>query len=227
MTKLWDTPSGTALIGHSHALSRRVLLKAAGTGLLLGAGLAAFPAAGSEPEEEMLFNDPAVPVGGNKKGSLTIVTFFDYNCPFCRRSSMPLDEVVREDGDIRLLYKDWPILTEASTTGALLALAAHRQDRYEAAHNALMVLENRADEAQMTKAVRGSGVDMARLDTDLERARSDIEALLRRNNDQAELLGLRGTPAYIVGPFLVTSALEEAGFRQVVKDARERLAQEQ
>ena len=176
-----------------------------------------------EQDADLLFDDPEAPIGGNPEGSLTIVNFFDYNCPFCRRSSGPLDAVVNQDGDIRLIYKDWPILTEASVTGALLALAAHRQGRYEAAHHALMGLDGRADNDTMRAAVASADLDMARLDSDLDGAREEIGSLLRRNMDQADGLGLRGTPGYIVGPFLVTSALNEDGFRQVVADARERM----
>lgn len=206
------------------AITRRNLLAGLGTaGLLAAAALRPVDALGREPEADLLFDDPEVPVGGNREGSLTIVSFFDYNCPFCRRSSGPLDEVVREDGDIRLIYKDWPILSEASVTGAVLALAAHRQGRYEPAHHALMSLEGRADDAAMHDAVSNAELDLQRLEKDVEETRPDISALLRRNIDQAEGLGLRGTPAYIVGPFLVTAALNEEGFRQVVSDARDRM----
>ena len=192
-------------------------------GLLAASALWPQAAMAESDEPDLLFNDPEAPTGGNPDGGLTIVNFFDYNCPFCRLSAQPLDDVVREDGDIRLIYKDWPILSEASVTGAILALAAQRQGGYERAYHALMSQEGRADDAAMREAVTAAGLDMARLDRDIAGARNDIEALLRRNMEQAAGLGLSGTPGYIVGPFLVTSALNEEGFRQVVADARERM----
>lgn len=209
------------------ALSRRGLLAGMVTaGLLAGLPPATRPArAQADPVEDMIFNDPEVPVGGNPEGGLTIVTFFDYNCPYCKASSGPLDSVVREDGDIRLIYKDWPILTEASVTGALLALAAHRQGRYEAVHRAFMALERRADDRMLNEAARKSGIDADRLAKDMEEQRGAIHAIIARNNEQAEYIGLQGTPAYLVGPFLVTEALNEEGFREVAKDARARLSE--
>ncbi|MGY6710728.1 MAG: DsbA family protein [Rhizobiaceae bacterium] len=193
-------------------------------GLLASTALRPQAAMAESDGADLLFNDPDAPTGGNPDGGLTIVNFFDYNCPFCRLSSKPLDDVVREDGDIRLIYKDWPILSEASVTGAVLALAAHRQGGYDRAYHALMSQEERADDAGMRQAVTAAGLDMARLDRDVADARNDIDTLLRRNMEQAAGLGLAGTPGYIVGPFLVTSALNEEGFRQVVADARERMA---
>lgn len=214
----------TATSPAQSVISRRALFSGLGTLALLGAMVVRpHPVMASDSATELLFNDPETPIGGNPDGGLTIVSFFDYNCPFCRQSTVPLAKVVREDGDIRLIYKDWPILSEASVTGALLALAAHRQGRYEPAHHALMSLEGRADDAAMHDAVASAELDVRRLEQDMDNARADISALLRRNSDQADGLGLRGTPAYIVGPFLVTAALNEEGFRQVVADARERM----
>ena len=221
-SSLFPRRTATSLVHPT--LSRRSLLVGLGTAGLLGAtALRSFPALASDPETELLFNDPEIPVGGNPDGGLTIVSFFDYNCPFCRQSSLPLDKVAREDGDIRLLYKDWPVLSEASVTGAVLALAAHRQGRYEEAHHALMSLEGRADDEAMRRAVAAADLDLPRLESDAAGSREEINALLGRNMDQADGIGLRGTPAYIVGPFLVTAALNEEGFRQVVADARDRM----
>ncbi|HSP25879.1 MAG TPA: DsbA family protein [Saliniramus sp.] len=205
-------------------LTRRSLLVGLGAaGLLAAATLRPVGALGREPTGNLLFDVPEIPVGGNQEGSLTIVSFFDYNCPFCRRASGPLDDVVREDGDIRLVYKDWPILSKASVTGAIMALAAHRQDRYEVAHHALMSLEGRADDAAMREAVASADLDLPRLEKDVADASVEINGLLQRNFAQADELDLLCTPAYIVGRLLVTSALDADGFRQVVADARKRL----
>src|SRR5258708_13131031 len=95
--------------------------------------IALFVAVGSQPAcaddadttRDAILNDPAAPVAGNPKGDLTIVTFFDYNCPFCKKAEPNLERLVKADGKIRLLYKDWPILTEASVTAAHLVLASN------------------------------------------------------------------------------------------------------
>lgn len=201
--------------------SRRALLIGLGaTGLMLGASTLSGPAHAQDIDQEMVLNDPDSPVGGNPAGSLTIVTFFDYNCPYCRRASKPLADVVRADGDIRLVYKEWPILTEASVDGAVLALSAQRQGKYETAHAALMAQKGRADAAAMRKVLAATDIDMKTLDVDSTANRPAIDAMLARNLEIAEALGLQGTPAYLIGPFLVAAALDKAGFEQVIKDAR-------
>ena len=203
----------------SAALHRRTVLL--GLTALIGAGLATRVRA-DDLSAEMILNDPDAPVSGNPKGDLTIVSFFDYNCPFCKRTVEPLNAVLASDGDIRHVYKDWPILAESSIYGAKLALAAKYQDRYEDAYAALMGIDgSRVSEKRMRQELERAGFDMKRLEADARRYDSEIVRLLQRNNAQAEGLGLRGTPVFLIGRFLVASALDEAGFRQVVKDARE------
>ncbi|MDN5925751.1 MAG: DsbA family protein [Hyphomicrobiales bacterium] len=170
---------------------------------------------------EMILNDPDTPVGGNPQGDLTIVSFFDYNCPFCKHSVEPLNAVLASDGNIRHVYKDWPILAQSSVYGARVALAARYQDRYQDAYSALMRIDGSGiSEDRMRQELERAGFDTKRLEADATRHHAQIATLLKRNNAQAEGLGLRGTPAFLIGQFLVASALDEAGFRQVVKDAR-------
>lgn len=169
-----------------------------------------------------ILRDPAAPTFGNPDGDVTIVAFLDYNCPFCKKSAPDLARVVKEDGHIRLVYKDWPVLTEASVYGAQLALAATYQGRYETVHNALMAIPGRRiDEPTMLKAAAGSGVDLDRLMADLKAHIADIGALLKRNAAQADSLGLSGTPTYLVGP-LLASTLDYASFKRAVAEARRR-----
>lgn len=198
-------------------LNRRVLLSS-----LLLAGLAGLPAGanGQGASPDPLLNDPDAPVGGNPDGDVTIVTFFDYNCPFCKRTVAPMNAVVRADGKVRVVYKDWPILAATSVYGAKLALAAKRQGKYIEAHHALMTIRGRPTEDDMHRAVASAGVDMQRLEADAHDNGAAITALLQRNNSLAEELGLQGTPVFLIGQFLIPAALDEAGFRQVVSDAR-------
>ena len=170
-----------------------------------------------------ILNDPGAPVGGNPKGDVTIVAFFDYNCPYCKKAQPVIDELVRTDGNIRLVYKDWPILTPASVKGAHMALAAGYQGKYEQAHAALMGIDGgRVSAEQMRAALKAAGIDMARLDADMDKNATTISDLVARTNAQAEALGLPGTPVFLIGPFMVPAALDLAGYRQVVSDARDR-----
>lgn len=170
-----------------------------------------------------ILNDPEAPVGGNPKGDITIVTFTDYNCPFCKKGAADLERLVRTDGNIRLVYKDWPVITPASLHGAQLALAAKYQGKYEQAHHALMAAPGRMiSKEKMSEAVKGSGIDINRLNEDLKRHNGEIAALLRRNMEQADALGLQGTPVYLIGPFKVAAALNYEQLKEVVADARAR-----
>ena len=185
------------------------------------AALAPRAAAAAVDVEEIL-NDPTTPVGGDPKGDVTIVAFLDYNCPNCKQAAPGLAKVVADDRHIRLVYKDWPILTKASLDGAKFALAAKYQDKYEPAHAAMMALKGASDAAAMRAAVLAAGVDAARLDADLTAHGADIADLIKRNNDEATSLGLEGTPVFLIGPFKVAAAIDYDEFKRVVGEARER-----
>ena len=170
-----------------------------------------------------ILNDPEVPVSGNPKGDLTIVAFLDYNCPFCKKAEPDLTRLVKADGRIRLVHKDWPILGDASVYGAQLALAAKYQGRYDEVHRALMGIPGRKiPKERMLEAVAASGVDVARLEEDRKAHQAEIAALLQRNLDQADALGLQGTPVFLIGQLKVAAALDYDGFRQAVAQARAR-----
>ncbi len=171
-----------------------------------------------------ILHDPEAPEAGNPKGDVTIVNFTDYNCPFCKKAEPDLNRIVKQDGKVRLVYKDWPILSEASVYGAQLALAAKYQGRYDLVHHALMSIPGkRIPKPKMLEAVKNSGVDMNRLNADLKAHSASISALLQRNLDQATALGLQGTPTYLIGPFR-TMALDYAGFKEALAEARRRQA---
>ncbi|MCS0505197.1 DsbA family protein [Ancylobacter mangrovi] len=195
---------------------------------LLSAPLAAagsrYAAAQGTVHVDAILHDPDAPVTGNPRGDVTIVAFLDYNCPYCKKSAPDLARVVKEDGRIRLVYKDWPILTEASVYGAQLALAANYQGKYLEVHDALMAIPGRRiPEEVMLKAVQATSVNLDRLMNDLQTRIGDIAALLKRNNSQANALGLQGTPTYLVGP-LLASTLDYASFKRAIAEARRQQA---
>lgn len=204
-------------------ISRRALTLAFATGL--AASILPAYADDADTSKDAILNDPATPASGNKKGDLTIVVFFDYNCPYCKMAEPDLERMVKADGKIKLVYKEWPILTEASVKGSQWALAARYQGKYDVAHRALMAIPGHKITAdQMREAISNAGVDMTRLDADLTAHADEIEAMLKRNLAQANYLGLQGTPAYIVGVYRVTSALNYDGFKKVAADARARMS---
>jgi len=174
-----------------------------------------------EELKRMIFKDPEAPTAGNLNGDLTIVDFFDYNCPFCKATAPHLEQIVHTDGNIRLVYKDWPILEETSISGARLALAAKYQGKYLAAHEAMMNIPGTGVAVEtMLAAIKKTDIDMDRLNQDMKTNASAIEALIKRNLEQADAIGLQGTPGFLVGKFRVNQALTYEGFQRVVADAR-------
>ncbi len=143
----------------------------------------------SRIDAEAILNDPDAPVGGNPRGDVTIVAFLDYNCPYCKASAPALARIVREDGKIRLVYKDWPVIAETSVYAAQLALAAAYQGRYQQAHDALMATKGRLSREQISAAIKSAGIDLDRLQADLDANRDKIAALLRRTD--LEIIAVR------------------------------------
>ncbi len=206
-------------------LSRSTFLRLAGGAAALLLTKTVARGAENEITSEMILADPEAPTAGNPDGDLTIVDFFDYNCPFCKDSAVHLERLVKADGRIKLVYKDWPVLTPTSIIGAKLALGAKYQGKYLAAHHALMNLPGYGiSQPQMIEAVRKSGVDMSRLDADIKANGAAITGLLERNLAIADAIGLQGTPGFLVGPYKVNQALTYEGFQHVVADARAKQA---
>jgi protein-disulfide isomerase len=174
--------------------------------------------------EALVLRDPDIPVAGNADGNISIVEYFDYQCPYCRKVEPELRQVVHEDGKVRLVWKDWPILGPMSVTAARMAQASKYQDKFIEAHDALIAINSKLTETKIREVLSGGGVDIDRLDRDLVSNESAINATLARNNDQATAFEFRGTPAFIVGKFRVPGVLTLAQFTQVIADARKAAA---
>jgi protein-disulfide isomerase len=170
--------------------------------------------------EALVLRDPDVPVTGNPRGDITIVEWFDYQCPYCRKLEPELRQVVQDDGKVRLVLKDWPILGPVSVVAARMVLACKFQDKYSQAHDALMGVNSKLTEPRINEMLAGAGIDLDRTKRDLASNAKAIDAILARNNDQATAFGFRGTPSFIVGKFRVPGVLTIAEFEQVIADAR-------
>jgi protein-disulfide isomerase len=185
-----------------------------------GAALGQSDAADNVLTESAVLRDPEIPVAGNTDGDITIVEYFDFNCPYCRKVEPELRQVVQDDGKVKLVYKDWPVLGPVSVVAARLALAAKYQDKYVAAHDALMGTASKLTEPRIRELLAGAGIDVDRATKDLETNAKAIDAILARNNDQATAFGFKGTPSFIIGKFRVPGALTMAQFDQAIADAR-------
>jgi protein-disulfide isomerase len=170
--------------------------------------------------EALVLRDPEIPVAGNASGDITIVEYFDYQCPYCRKLEPELRQVVHDDGKVRLVLKDWPILGPVSVTASRMALASKYQDKFIQAHDALIGVNSKLTEARIREVLAAAKIDVDRLDRDLAGNATAIDAILARNNDQAAAFDFRGTPSFIIGKFRVPGVLTIAQFGQAIADAR-------
>jgi protein-disulfide isomerase len=190
---------------------------------LLGATALSRSALAADDEvltEALVLRDPEIPAAGNVDGDITIVEWFDYNCPYCRKVDPELRQVIQDDGKVRLVLKDWPILGPVSKVASRMALAAKYQDKFMAAHEAMIGVASKLTEPRIGELLSGAGVDMDRLKRDLESNAKAIDGILARNNAQALAFGFKGTPSFIVGKFRVPGVLTMAEFEMVIADAR-------
>jgi len=165
-----------------------------------------------------LERDPNAPVVANPDGDVTLVEFFDYNCPYCRRVMPTVGALTEADTGIRLVYREWPILGEGSIFAARAALAARAQGLYEEFHIAMMSMTGRAEEGSVLRIAREVGLDVDQLLIDMEAPEVDehIETSMRL----ADMLGITGTPTFIVGTNLIPGAVDQATLQALVDEAR-------
>jgi protein-disulfide isomerase len=152
----------------------------------------------------VLSNDPDSPVGGNPKGDVTLVEFFDYSCGYCKQIEPSLEALLKEDHKLRIVYKEFPVLSAASVVAARAAIAARAQGRYDEFHRAMMNARGTLTEEAIMRTASSVGLDLDRLKADMRKP--EVDGIIRRNKELAETLDIQGTPAFVVGDNLVPGA---------------------
>lgn len=167
-----------------------------------------------------LMNDPDSPVGGNPKGDVTIVEFFDYRCGYCKRVLPTIQEIIKTDKNVRIVFKEFPILGDESMVASRAALAAFKINpkKYEAFHNALMLSTGGLPVARVLRLAQELGYDPDALRKVMDSP--EIEARIQKNYLLAESLNIRGTPAFVVGNELVPGAVDLEQLRSLIAQAR-------
>jgi protein-disulfide isomerase len=168
--------------------------------------------------KDKIFNDPTSPVGGNPKGDVTMVEFFDFQCGYCKMSEEGTEKELKTDGNIRFIYKDFPILGPMSTTASKAALASVNQGKYIKFHDALMNKKDHLTEDMIYQIAKEIGLDVEKLKKDMNdpEIAKIIEANLKLGND----IGVRGTPMFIIGDQIYPGALQPEQLKKAVDDAR-------
>ncbi|SFS21569.1 DsbA family protein [Yoonia litorea] len=182
---------------------------------------AAQMAAGAQVLQErrdFLEGDPNAPYVGAEEPTAIVVEFFDYNCPYCKRAAADVKALLGDDEDVRVVYREWPILGEGSVFAARAALAAREQGKYEEMHWALMELRGRAEEASIIAAARDLGLDIDRLRADMESAA--VTTHIEDTRELAQALGITGTPAFVIGDAVVPGAVPLEDLQSFVAQAR-------
>ena len=176
--------------------------------------------AGLAAHREALVNDPSSPVAGNPDGDVTLVEFFDYRCPYCKRVLSSVMAVLDDDPGIRIVYKEFPILGPVSVVAARAALASRKQDpdKYLAFHNALMSSRGQMTEARVMQIADDIGFDVERLKADM--ALPEIDQTIERNLALARALGITGTPSFVIGDQLIPGAISLEALRKLIAQAR-------
>lgn len=165
-----------------------------------------------------VFRDPMSPITGNPDGDVSLVEFFDYNCPYCRRVAPVVADAEAADPQLRIVYKEFPILGPGSAFAAKAALAAHRQGLYFTFHEALMQAGGRADESSVLAVAEDVGLDLERLKSDMKDP--EIQAAIDRNLALAEALRITGTPGFVVGKRILRGATDLETLQTLIREAR-------
>jgi protein-disulfide isomerase len=169
-------------------------------------------------KQDQIFNNPADPVIGNVQGDVTVVEFFDYRCPYCKRVSDSLMTLVKDDPNVKVVYKELPILGPDSLVAARIALAAHRQGKYEQVHTAFMAHKGSFEQADLLDLAASVGADPAKLAVDMQDPA--IQGLLQANDSLAAALGITGTPGFLFGKQLIPGAVSLDDMKKFVNEAR-------
>jgi protein-disulfide isomerase len=169
-------------------------------------------------QRDALYSSTGDPVAGNPDGAVTVVEFFDYRCPYCKAVARDMIETLEAEGDVRIVFKEFPILGPDSQTAAKAALAADRQGKYLPFHQALMDHKGTLDRDAILDIAEGVGLDLELLEVDMESP--EVATIIARTLALAEALDIGGTPAFIIGDALVPGAVDMKTLKDLVAKAR-------
>lgn len=165
-----------------------------------------------------LLNDPMTPVIGNQQADVAIIEFFDYNCPYCKAAEPRLEKLLKEDKRVKLIVKDFPILTPQSLPAAKAALASVKQGKYEQYHQAMMMFKGRIEDSTIFDIAKDVGLDVERLKKDM--LAPEIADEIIANFNLARAIRAFQTPVFIIDNHLITEPSAEIDFTKLVAAAR-------
>jgi len=165
-----------------------------------------------------LYDAPGTPQAGNPKGDVTLVEFFDYNCGYCKKVGPQISQLIAEDKNLRVVFKDFPILGPSSEVAAKWALAAQKQGKYFEFFQKMMANKSPITDELLEKTAADIGMDVKKAKSDIE----GTEALLtiERNRQLASSMDIHGTPAFVIGDELAPGAISIDDMKGLIAKAR-------
>lgn len=174
-----------------------------------------------ERSDELL-RDPDSYVAGNPDGDVTLVEFFDYRCGYCKRVHPVVKKLLEDDGNIRLVYKEFPILGAPSLYAARAAIASLGSGKYLPFHNALMEARGQLTEERVLFIAEEVGLDADEIESGMEQAKERAQQIIARNFGLAEALKISGTPAFVIGDTVIRGAADMSAFVEVIAEVRKK-----
>jgi protein-disulfide isomerase len=166
----------------------------------------------------LLQQDDGDPVMGNPEGSFTIYEFSDYNCGYCKRVFPTLQALIDEDDDIRLVIKEFPILSQSSVLAAQAGIATQAQGVFDDFHSAMMTGRGAITMDSILEAAEDAGANLDQLQADMNSPQ--VAAIINRTRSVAQNLEISGTPGLIIGSQVIPGAIDLDQMRQAVAEER-------
>jgi protein-disulfide isomerase len=186
----------------------------------LSSALAATAAVIPIEQQRLIVKDSGTAVLGAANPDVTVVEYFDYNCPYCRKLAPSIHALVNNDRKAAVVFKEWPIFGGISVYAARSALASQWQGKYLTAHDALIGAPRLSEAAEVDKTLQNAGINLPELKRTLAAHGAQIDAILARNSAEAHSLGMRGTPGLLVGRDVSTGVSDLATLQVAVAEAR-------
>ncbi len=169
--------------------------------------------------QDLLYNDGYSHVAGNEEGDITIVEFYDYNCGYCKQVPDVLARLMDEDKNLRVIFKELPILAESSQFASVAAMASMKQGKFMDFHSALMKNKRALDEDLVLRIARDAGVDEDKLVKDM--ADPEIEANIMRTKYLVQNIGISGTPGFVIGDQIIPGYVPYEKLKEIIDKQRE------
>ncbi|MGB5559297.1 MAG: DsbA family protein [Paracoccaceae bacterium] len=174
-----------------------------------------------QANSDALFNDGYSYVGGNLEGDVTMVEFLDYQCGYCKKAHPEVTELIKGDGNIRYIVKEFPILGDASVLAARFAISVKQvagDEAYAAVHDELMTFRGEISKESLETVATSRGLDadaiMAAMDSDA------VTEVISQNHALAQRMQINGTPGFVIGDQMLRGYVPLDGMQQVVAQIR-------